>query len=81
MQKLKQMSSALSSAKEARGLLFFDFFFFSHLDSYEVRNGESCLAGQAGRQLLGPPPHWSHRCILTLKVVQPPHPPTPGQEP
>lgn len=28
MQKLKQMSSALSSAKEARGLLFFDFFFF-----------------------------------------------------
>lgn len=39
------------------------------------------MAGQAGRQLLGPPHPWSHRCILTLKVVQPAHPPTPGQEP
>lgn len=54
-------------------------FFFFHLDSHEVRNGESCWAGQAGRQLLGPPPLWSHRRILTLQVVQPPHPPSPGQ--
>lgn len=78
--KLRTFSLLLFGLGEFLLVLFFDFFFF-HLDSYEVRNGESCLAGQAGRQMLGPPPRWSHRCILTLKVVQPAHPPTPGQEP
>lgn len=80
--KLRTFSLLLLGLGEFLLVLFFDFFFFFfHLDSHEVRNGESCWAGQAGRQLLEPPPLWSHRRILTLKVVQPLHPPTPGQEP
>ena len=76
--KLRTFSLLLLGLGEFLLVLFFDFILFFHLDSHEVRNGESCWAGQAGR-LLGPPPLWSPRRILTPKVGQPLRPPTPGQ--
>ena len=57
------------------GVFCWFFFFFSPSLLPPGEKWESSLAGQAGSQLLGPPPPRSERPALTLRVVQPLHPP------